>query len=74
MKITFRVDASTQMGIGHVMRCLALAEALQGDGANISFICRKHDGNLIDKIRTYGFNVSELELLKDVKKRVSCSK
>jgi UDP-2,4-diacetamido-2,4,6-trideoxy-beta-L-altropyranose hydrolase len=66
MKITFRVDASTQMGIGHVMRCLALAEVLQENGANVGFICRKHDGNLIDKIRTYGFNVSELELLQDV--------
>ena len=62
MKVVFRVDASLQMGIGHVMRCLTLAEMLKEYGANIDFICRKHKGNLIDKIISKGFNVFELEL------------
>ncbi len=62
MKVIFRVDASLQMGIGHVMRCLTLAKVLKENGANIEFICCKHEGNLIDKIRLNGFNVSELEL------------
>ncbi len=63
MKVIFRVDASLQMGTGHVMRCLTLAEVLKENGANVGFICRKHEGNLIDKIRLNGFNVIELELL-----------
>jgi spore coat polysaccharide biosynthesis predicted glycosyltransferase SpsG len=62
MRIIFRVDASLQMGTGHVMRCLTLAEILKENGANVEFICRKHKGNLIDKIRSNGFNVFELEL------------
>jgi len=63
MRVIFRVDASLQIGTGHVMRCLTLAQMLKENGANVKFICRKHEGNLIDKIRSSGFNVSELDLL-----------
>ena len=47
MKVIFRVDASNAMGIGHLVRCLTLAQALSDSGAQISFICRELDGNLI---------------------------
>ena len=46
MNVVFRVDASTQMGIGHLMRCLALAEALRQCGVHVSFVCREHPGSL----------------------------
>jgi UDP-2,4-diacetamido-2,4,6-trideoxy-beta-L-altropyranose hydrolase len=62
MRVIFRVDASLKMGTGHVMRCLALAQVLKKNGGIVEFICRKHEGNLIDKIGTSGFNVFELEL------------
>ena len=65
MKIVFRVDASLKMGTGHLMRCLTLAQVLKENGANIEFICRKHKGSLIGKIRLSGFNVHELELLEE---------
>jgi UDP-2,4-diacetamido-2,4,6-trideoxy-beta-L-altropyranose hydrolase len=67
MRVVFRVDASTQIGIGHVMRCLVFAKKMQENGENVSFICRKHSGNLINKIRTHNFNVFELELLENSK-------
>ncbi len=38
--IAFRVDASSKIGTGHMMRCLALAEELLRRGAKIHFICR----------------------------------
>jgi UDP-2,4-diacetamido-2,4,6-trideoxy-beta-L-altropyranose hydrolase/UDP-4-amino-4,6-dideoxy-N-acetyl-beta-L-altrosamine N-acetyltransferase len=69
MKIFFRVDASINIGTGHVMRCLTLAQVLKESGAKVEFICYQYEGNLIDKIRLNGFNVYELEILGD--RRVS---
>lgn len=60
MIIAFRTDASLQIGTGHVMRCLTLADALQAAGAQCHFICREHPGNLIALIGQRGFAVSVL--------------
>jgi UDP-2,4-diacetamido-2,4,6-trideoxy-beta-L-altropyranose hydrolase len=62
MKVVFRADASLQIGSGHVMRCLTLAEALRAEGADCYFICREHPGNLLDLIRSKGFDVHSLSL------------
>lgn len=50
MKIAVRSDASFMIGSGHVMRCLTLANALREHGADITFICREHEGHLCDLI------------------------
>ena len=60
MKIAFRADASLQMGSGHVMRCLTLADALKDKGADCCFICREHPGNLNEFIRSKGYPVQAL--------------
>ncbi|MCC2869287.1 MAG: UDP-2,4-diacetamido-2,4,6-trideoxy-beta-L-altropyranose hydrolase [Candidatus Accumulibacter phosphatis] len=53
-EISFRVDASLQIGTGHVMRCLTLADALKAAGASCRFICREHPGHLLGLIRQRG--------------------
>lgn len=58
MKVVFRADASLQMGSGHVMRCLTLADALKAKGAKCHFISRAHPGHLLDHIRQRGFEVN----------------
>lgn len=59
--VVFRVDASFQMGYGHVMRCLALAEKLRYYGATCRFVSAKLQGNLISHVRSTGFIVDEIE-------------
>lgn len=63
MHIAFRTDASLQIGTGHVMRCLTLADALRERGAHCNFICRPHVGHLLDLIAERGHNVLALPAL-----------
>lgn len=60
--VFFRVDASIDIGTGHVMRCLTLAGAMQQRGAKVHFICREHEGNLCDLIEQRGFSVHRLPM------------
>jgi UDP-2,4-diacetamido-2,4,6-trideoxy-beta-L-altropyranose hydrolase len=60
MKVAFRADASLQMGSGHVMRCLTLADALKAQGADCHFISREHPGHLLEVIRQRGYKVNNL--------------
>ena len=60
MKFVFRTDASNSIGTGHIMRCLALAEALRQRGGSCLFICRAHPGNLISLVNKRDFEVQVL--------------
>jgi pseudaminic acid biosynthesis-associated protein pseG len=58
MNIVFRVDASLQIGSGHLMRCLTLAERLrERENANIVFVLRDLEGNLIEFVKRKGYQV-----------------
>lgn len=61
MRIAFRVDASLQIGAGHVMRCLSLADGLRDLGTECIFICRPHQGHLIKLIEQCGYRVLGLQ-------------
>lgn len=60
MNIIIRTDSSIHIGTGHVMRCLTLADELRKDGANLEFICRELEGNIIDIIQGKGYIVNKL--------------
>lgn len=61
----FRVDASFEIGSGHVMRCLALADGLRSKGAVCVFVARAFQGNLNSYILSKGYYVLELPLCAD---------
>ena len=58
--IIFRCDASLEMGSGHVMRCLTLADELSRQGALCEFICREHEGHMASYISEKGYKVHPL--------------
>jgi len=41
-RVAIRVDASVEMGVGHLTRCVTLANSLAGEGAKVRFIMRAH--------------------------------
>lgn len=61
MRVVFRCDASVEIGMGHVMRCLTLADLLKARGARVSFVCRPLPGNLCEFIEGRGYPVHRLE-------------
>jgi UDP-2,4-diacetamido-2,4,6-trideoxy-beta-L-altropyranose hydrolase len=55
-----RADAATEIGSGHVMRCLALAGGLVARGARVHFLCRGVPGNMIARIEADGHKATPL--------------
>ncbi|EON70440.1 UDP-2,4-diacetamido-2,4,6-trideoxy-beta-L-altropyranose hydrolase [Lysinibacillus sphaericus] len=60
MSIFIRVDASTEIGTGHVIRCLTLANRLKKEGKTVAFICRHAEGDCMELIEQQGFYVYKL--------------
>lgn len=60
LRIVFRTDASVQIGTGHVMRCLTLADALAAAGHTCHFICRAHTGHMMETVRERGHEATAL--------------
>ena len=54
MRVAIRVDASVDMGVGHLMRCLALADAMQDRGSEITIISRYMPAALIAQVTGRG--------------------
>ncbi len=63
MRIAFRLDSSTEIGSGHLMRCLAQARALRARGAEVVFVCAALPGSHAGTARRAGFDVMVIEPL-----------
>lgn len=57
LRFAFRADASIQIGTGHIMRCLTLADELRRQGHACIFICRDHEGHLEKLILDKGYEI-----------------
>jgi UDP-2,4-diacetamido-2,4,6-trideoxy-beta-L-altropyranose hydrolase len=60
LKVVFRVDASTAIGVGHTRRCLTLAESLRLRGHQTTLIARRHGGHQIAQLEQAGCSVLPL--------------
>jgi UDP-2,4-diacetamido-2,4,6-trideoxy-beta-L-altropyranose hydrolase len=60
-RIAFRTDASNQIGTGHFMRCLTLADSLKQRGAHIRFVSCKLPTYLCDMLKAKGIELAQLD-------------
>jgi UDP-2,4-diacetamido-2,4,6-trideoxy-beta-L-altropyranose hydrolase len=59
-RVAVRADATLQIGAGHVMRCLSLADALVRRGARVRFVCRGLPSAYAALVRGGGCELAEL--------------
>ena len=58
--LVIRADASTRIGVGHVMRCLALAQAWQEAGGEVTFVSALDSPEIKSRLTAEGIAVSPL--------------
>lgn len=63
MKVLFRTDCDNRQGLGHVMRCIALAQSFVAKGVQVAFACSKQDG--VIHVKSVGFDAIDLCSLSD---------
>ena len=62
LKILIRTDASVEIGSGHLMRCLTLADQLRSEGAEVAFACRDLSGGMFDHLIARGYPSAKIVL------------
>ena len=58
--LVIRADATSQIGSGHIMRCLALAQAWRGLGCSVRFVCGGIQDALALRIQQEGFRLTRI--------------
>ena len=61
MDLVIRTDANTNIGVGHFMRCLALAQAWKDKGGKVTFFTACDSEELLQRLRDEGFEVQAMK-------------
>lgn len=59
--VMMRADVSRGIGMGHVMRCLALAQEFRKRDVGAVIILKVYDGIVLNQVKDYGFAIEVLD-------------
>ena len=59
--LLIRADANTRIGTGHLMRCLALAQAWKDSDGGVIFITDCESAGLLQRLSDEGFQIVTLD-------------
>lgn len=62
MNVLIRTDASVEIGSGHLMRCLTLADQLCKHGTQVAFVCRDFPGAMFGILENKGYPYVKLPM------------
>lgn len=61
MKVVIRADAYSELGTGHVMRCLALAQGIKDNGGDVVFVTYCESEGLLERLKKETFCIHKLQ-------------
>lgn len=59
--LLIRTDSTAKIGAGHIMRCIALAQAWQAEGGEVTFLSHCESTALRERIQSEGFHFIPVE-------------
>ena len=66
MNFIFRCDGNSEIGMGHVVRCISLGKVMKKQGCNIVWVMQNYP-DVVQIVGSAGFQVSTIDCLKDEK-------
>lgn len=63
-KVVFRADSNKIVAMGHVMRCLSIADALKDLGVAVTFVCASRDPEALIESRGYEVRILDSDFSK----------
>lgn len=72
LEVLVRVDASSRIGGGHVIRCLTLADELARRGHTVTFVCASISDFCARLVQRAGHRLTQIEPVKELQTETDC--